>query len=528
MNLLIIIIIIVSILLLYCYAGTSYESMTQTSCSTCPISGITCKDTSNQTFYNDPGCLNPDSDPFQGLGCIGTTGCRYCGFGSYSKIKCPISPPSPPSPPSPSPPTPSPPRSGKYKVNLVNQCPVDVLTAALGPTVVNPLENKSWVLKPGENLSIEIPNEWENTAGNSTVNGPRFWARTGCAYDINSDRASCEAGDCGGKYNCSAANMGGSPPGSWAEFCFNCGRGLTYYDVSLVDGSHMSMDIKPSNPGIGSDPFWCKTNLCNNRQDLRDPSICPADFQLINTQLKNHNPNTDESITACFSNCGKWAYEKGLLGNERCDPNNPNSDPRIENICKNWRKYCCQSPSSGKTCSSDSDCQFGEACWNGKCQCRPYYKKQCDPNVCTHPYCECHAGNCDPSVCPQGFATQPQAQICTAAEGCVGDDVFHQVCPQAYTWPNDPQTYNCDSKEYTVTFCPGGTPIKMADSIAEIPNCSTLNQAEYGYEKALLDCGVSIKKGDVYACARKTGNWACGIGTDASCYNLGVLCKFDK
>jgi hypothetical protein len=541
-------------------------------CPSCPNQNVTCKDAANQTFYNDPRCLNTSSDPHMGLGCIGTTGCRYCGFGVYSPVQCPttVSPPVPSVPPTPSPVHPPVPPSGNFKVNLVNECPVTVLAAALGPTKIKPTDNRSWVLKPGEKLSLDIPKEWENTAGISTINGPRFWARTGCVYDEKLDMASCAGGDCGNKYDCSNSNMAGSPPGSWAEFCFNCGDGLTYYDVSLVDGAHMSMDIKPENPssmthpGNPSDPFWCKTNLCNKGQDLRDSSYCPKDFQFLASDLKSYNPNTgsDTSVIACFSNCGKWAYKKGLLGgNVKCDPNKPEPKNEDEVVCQNWRKYCCQSPSSGSICKTDSDCKFGEACWNGTCQCRAYYRKPCDPNICTHPYCECNDSqtsienfsttnlsnntrtnnkftnkyllntpkSCGPSVCPQGFSTQPKPTICTDEQGCIGDDVLHQVCPQAYTWPNDPQTYNCDAKEYTVTFCPGGTSVPMLDSISGIPDCSSFKQfPEYKYEQALLDCSGSINSGNAYACARKDGPWACGIDKNASCYNLGALCKFNQ
>jgi len=134
-------------------------------------------------------------------------------------------------------------------------------------------------------------------------------------------------------------------------------------------------------------------------------------------------------------------------------------------------------------------------------------------------------------MCPQGFSTQPEPKICTDYLSCIGDDTFHSVCPQSYTWPNDPQTYDCNAKEYTVTFCPGGTSIKMADSTEGIPKCSTLSAfPEYNYQQALQNCQQSIQDGNLYACARKTtdGLWACGIDKNASCYNLGVLCQFDK
>jgi hypothetical protein len=108
---------------------------------------------------------------------------------------------------------------------------------------------------------------------------------------------------------------------------------------------------------------------------------------------------------------------------------------------------------------------------------------------------------CTALTCPQGFSTQPEPTICTDMDGCVGDDTFHKVCPQAYTWPNDPQTYDCDAREYNITFCPGGTPIKMADSKSGIPSCSALAAyPEYNYQKALNDCSGSINNGNLYVC----------------------------
>lgn len=639
-------IIIIIIVLIILFTTQTTESFTDVSdniliCPSCKTSDATCKDGGGQTYYSDSNCANPSQDKWGGLGCIAdpntnkATGCRYCGFGVFSQIPCPNSPiPSPATPitpvPTPQPqpitpvPTPQPQpnqcnRSGNYKVNLINECPVTVLAAAVGPTTVEPADGKSWVLKSGEKIRIDIPEEWECTAGKSTINGPRFWARTGCNYDVETNRANCEGGDCGNRFDCAKENLSkpnssnsntnaisslaGSPPGSWAEFCFNCGDGMTYYDVSLVDGAHMSMDIKPINPqhdkhpGDPDDPFWCKSNLCKSGRDLRDPNNCPSNFILKNTDISSSNPNNPETNVACFSNCGKWAYEVGKLKPNTCDLGNTSRTPDEENICNNWRIYCCQSPSSGKACTNDGDCQYGEACWNGTCQCRAYYRKSCNVSDCTHPYCECNdktnnyypniynnnnnntniqmsnqllqlknrfqniknydsngtitqninnklvnkavvikdnktnneikSKSCNPQDCPQGFSTQPIPKICQDHNACVGDDTFHQVCPQAYTWPNDPQTYDCDAKEYNITFCPGGTSVKMSDSKEGIISCSSLPK-EYNYEKALQNCMGAIKNGDRYACASKNGLWACGLPNNSSCYAQGVLCKFDN
>jgi hypothetical protein len=566
MRVFIFIIIIILILVLIGLPGNNIpkrtiECMTPvTQCSSCPELNTTCRDAGGQTFFNDPSCFDTpnDSQGLGGLGCMGTTGCRYCCFGPFSQVQCPggcSNPGSPPSnpPPSnpPSQPLPPPPPKGPFKVTLKNECPVTVLAAALGPSKVRPVDasgkETSWVLEPQKELYIDIPPEWTDTAGKPVI-GPRFWARTGCNYTIDENdtsgrgRASCEGGDCGNKYDCSDAGLGGIVPGSWAEFCFQCGNGLTYYDVSLVDGSHMSMDIEPINPSQYTHPydhFWCKKNLCNQQQDIRD--TCPPDFRLMSSELPHHNPETPDTVTACFSNCAKWAYLRGRLGGGYtcAEADDGKIDAKTREVCQNWRKYCCQSISSNQNCGDDSDCHDGEACWNGRCQCRAYYKNPpCPDDVCTHPYCEITPKlkeSFTNSQCPQGASTQPKATNCNRDASCIGDDTLHQVCPQAYTWPNDPQTYDCDATNYKITFCPGGLAANskpLADSHKGFPDCSMFDtnvyKDTYNYQQALQNCSGNLELGNNFACARKAPNsWACGV-TDGSCYGLGVPCIFGR
>src|SRR5262245_30497843 len=89
-----------------------------------------------------------------------------------------------------------------------------------------------------------------------------------------------------------------------------------------------------------------------------------------------------------------------------------------------------------------------------------------------------------------------QPNFCTGA--CIGDDTVHQVLPRAYTWPNDPQTYDCNAHSFRVTFAPGGTSAPITDS-GDIEPCSSL-PAAYGYATAKMLCsGVT---GKVFAGAR--------------------------
>ena len=405
--------------------------------------------------------------------------------------------------------------SSGYEVQFVNQSGQMLLLGALGPSIVLPREG-TWELPNGGILNIDIPSSWLNTAGNSSLIGPRFWARTGCRYNIHDDKAQCETGSCGGAYNCSKANLAGNTPTSLAEFCFQCGNGLTYYDVSLVDGYNLSINIEPvgsfspTNPNNPNDVFWCKSDTCNKGQDLR--SICPATHQLYSSQIPSYIPGQPNNIIGCFSNCGLFEYPTAPAAN--CDEK---TDPK----CAGWRKYCCQAADFGKPCNSDNDCSNGGACWTGNdrpispnnpatCQCRAYYlNPPCPPTVCTNPEAAPNAAACHSSA----GGTAP----------CIGDDIMHKICPRSYTWPNDGQTYDCSSKRYRVTFSPGGTPVPVTP-VSKIPKCSSL-PSNFDYITAAKNCSQVPGK---YACAviPSKGNWACNVDAPNVGCN-GVICERD-
>lgn len=388
-----------------------------------------------------------------------------------------------------------------YKITLQNHCPVTVLFATLGPDPIHPINRAPWEVKPGGSVELDIPRSWLHTSTNhgphhKSRDGPRFWARTGCLVDESVNKAQCDAGDCGGLYDCSPAMLAGKAPVSIAEFCFECGDSLTYYDVSLVDGYSVSIDIvpgkhSPTRPGDPTNPFWCKTDICNAGVDAR--TTCPDDYILWQNQTNNPTPSNYK--IACFSNCGKYEYPTAP------GPLCKDGDPQ----CDGWRMYCCQADSYGKACKVDSDCNNGGACWQGVCACKAYYAHPpCNSSVCTFP------------------DAQPPAGTCT---NCIGDDVLHETCPRAYTWPNDPQTYSCDAKEYDIIFCRGGT-MEAINDVAPFPSCGNLNPTIYDWTQARVDCSASHGK---YLCAvpkttKPSNNWACDV-THTSC--SGVTCSWD-
>jgi hypothetical protein len=164
-------------------------------------------------------------------------------------------------------------------IQLVNCSDQDLLGAADAaqqkggqPVPVLP-EHGTWVIKkagtkgsahnPNPNvLTIDIPTQWENATCPQDAHGmcqgiigPRFWARTGCRYDLGFDKAQCETGGCGGRYDCSAARLNSTGPTTISEWTFaqpvtNAATPPISYlkdspDISTVDGANLNMDIEP-------------------------------------------------------------------------------------------------------------------------------------------------------------------------------------------------------------------------------------------------------------------------------------------
>jgi hypothetical protein len=417
-------------------------------------------------------------------------------------------------------PTPTPNLASHRVVQLVNCSDATLLGAANAAgrpgqplTSVLPRE-QTWVMEPmvsGKNvLTIDIPTEWEATIG-SGATGPRLWARTGCRYDIESGRAQCETGGCGGKYDCSAAKLGASVGTTVSEWTFYeqvRAQGISYFkdspDISTVDGANLNMDIQPVN-GSAHDPFdalgghdiqWLAEQypLTQHREDLRNR--CTPSFELKRSDLMEtptargkgiyglvimndlRRPLGGDRTIACFSNCANYAFPLAPAAN--CSDSDPD--------CYRWKVFCLNAPASTytKKCSTDANCDYKTGCWinprssvDHTCQGRAFIKSQtCPSDVCTYPY-----GYVDPKTGTKYYSTQPPFGRCSDVSNdpsaCIGDDTLHEVMPKAYTWPNDPQVYGGDAPLYRVIFSPGGSPIPITPA-GPIPVCSTLPQI-YGY-----------------------------------------------
>jgi hypothetical protein len=466
-------------------------------------------------------------------------------------------------------------------VQLINCSKVVVLGAAnaagkagVKRTPVFPRE-KTWVMQPqgsangADILTIDIPPEWEVTK-NSGATTPNLWVRTGCRYDIASDRAQCETGGCGGLYDCSKGDQGPPVPATLFEWYFyeQVSNGRFQYfqdagDISAVNGVNLNMDIQPVG-GSPHDPFDSGTTIYNPQwlaenqpltvvgADLRSDSRCilPT-FRLKRSDLtglttaqaygiygsvivdNDAQPSGGDSTVACFSNCAKYAWPLTPANGANCDDSDHNS------TCYRWKAFCLNAPSAyDKPCHTDQDCTYGTGCWgnpgsplNNTCQGRAFIKNNtCAEKVCTFPY-----GYINPVTKVKVLSFQPPFGHCTDVTSdqttCIGDDTIHEVMRKAYTWPNDPEVFSGDAPLYRVVIAPGGTTAPITPSTTPLPLCSSLPDI-YGYSTASRDCSVPVKDGAKFAVARpadKVGergpSWSCNLNSSAS-GNDGVICRW--
>jgi hypothetical protein len=263
-------------------------------------------------------------------------------------------------------------------------------------------------------LTIDIPPEWENTKcpGGApscpSVLGPRFWARTGCRYDIATNRAQCETGSCADQYDCSSAAQVDSGFTSLSEWTFYQPSSdpkifIDNPDISLVDGTSLNLDIQPVNPPndgylngkcpegtpfagksicnplAPTDQHWLMYNypLTVHGNDLRANDAATnqncsdasgKSFVIRRSDIDKTNgvygfviedekgnpvmPAGDKPL-ACLNNCGRYEFAGAPSGS--C---NPFTNDAAGTKCYGWNVFCAGDGTNyGKSCKTDNDCK---------------------------------------------------------------------------------------------------------------------------------------------------------------------------
>jgi hypothetical protein len=154
-----------------------------------------------------------------------------------------------------------------HEFRFRNNCPFEVWPGIQGNS------GKSTPMGGGFKLAL-----WQTVSFNVEYGwGGRIWPRRGCDASGH-----CLSGDCGNKIQCNGA--GGIPPATLAEFTFDGAGGKDFYDVSLVDGYNLPIQIRPIDGTFRKttfDKYDCNSAGCY--QDLN--AICPQELAVWSNEI---------------------------------------------------------------------------------------------------------------------------------------------------------------------------------------------------------------------------------------------------
>ncbi|KAJ1397638.1 Thaumatin family [Sesbania bispinosa] len=153
---------------------------------------------------------------------------------------------------------------------VINKCDYTVWPGILANAGSSKLDSTGFELQPGGSRSFQAPPNWSG----------RFWGRTGCSFDPNTQQGTCTTGDCGSdQVQCNG--NGASPPATLAEFTIGSGS-QDFYDVSLVDGYNLPVMVDASGGSGTCGSTGCIADLnqrCPNELRVGDhacKSACEA------------------------------------------------------------------------------------------------------------------------------------------------------------------------------------------------------------------------------------------------------------
>ncbi|WRT66204.1 uncharacterized protein IL334_003157 [Kwoniella shivajii] len=157
-----------------------------------------------------------------------------------------------------------------------------------GDNKTQPFEARGWELGPKQEDTFPVPDDW--TSG-------RIWARTGCTIN-ELGLFVCLTGNCGnGSATDSICHVSNDPPATLAEFTLSP-NGSDNYDISLVDGFNVPLNIYNSDPK-------CTSPICEGNINKYCPSV-------LKTGLDTNGINL-----GCMTPCNA-GFGDELYGNRAC------------------------------------------------------------------------------------------------------------------------------------------------------------------------------------------------------------------
>lgn len=207
-------------------------------------------------------------------------------------------------------PLPTPQIKNNRTLTVKNECDFPIFPAVLTTEGTKPFTS-GFLLDPGKERKLWVSHDWTG----------RIWGRTNCSWTLDDDKnivGKCLTGDCGG--NLEDCNGGtGEPPATLAEFALLGHANLSYYDVSLVDGYNLDMQIIAERlPKDDSGPEPPAPKCVATLE--RDTKWCPWDNQYFLEEKEVDRiffkPNDDKKrldFNPCLSDCARTGSDR-LVG----------------------------------------------------------------------------------------------------------------------------------------------------------------------------------------------------------------------
>ncbi|OCF74263.1 hypothetical protein I204_04633 [Kwoniella mangroviensis CBS 8886] len=175
------------------------------------------------------------------------------------------------------------------EITVKNSCKTTIWPGLYtGNDTTIPNQITGWQLQPKQSTSFQVPGNW--TAG-------RIWARTGCTIDERGLFV-CLTGSCGnGTATDAVCLTTNDPPATLAEFTLSFDK-EDNYDISLVDGYNVPLNIYPSDQN-------CLSPVCEGNVN----KYCPP---LLRTGLDKNGVNL-----GCMAPCNA-GFGDELYGNRAC------------------------------------------------------------------------------------------------------------------------------------------------------------------------------------------------------------------
>jgi Thaumatin family len=359
-------------------------------------------------------------------------------------------------------------------------------STATGTCASVPPDGNGWELPAGGGQAICVPTPW---AG-------RFWARTGCRFSGTTCGSPgvdcCDTGSCLGDDNKTFSlycRLSAVPPATLVELNF-----LTYptedtYDVSMVDGFNVAVEIAPASgtfdstlpPGTFYAPWCGRPGCAENCASVTpcswkiDAASCPFLMQAVVPQHCSRDPDCPTATSKCnpagICTCVTSAdcASGQVCGTSALNGGSRTCGPYVG--CLSAAKACAADPTLGAPldCSVNDDL-FG--CTGAT------YGASCYTSGASSACCGC------PTWSPAGTCAGTNARWSTLAESTPFPPstagfakTFHDVCPNAYSYQYDDKvsTFSCrgtgaaSQPDYAITFCPGSVAPPPIDPCASSP-----------------------------------------------------------